>query len=108
MKTEYQIIYWRDIPAQIKVRAGDRRIARPLSQRFQETIDRAAMAVEATSADDYLATWHSSDWQEREGDPEPVAQALAAELEAGYPPKRLESLELNGGHEAQSARKGNS
>lgn len=105
MSTKYQIIYWRDIPAQLKIRAGEKRFARSLSARFQEAIDRAAMLIQATDTDQYLEPWRTSDWTEREGEPEAVADAIAAELETAYPLERLQSLELRGGHESRDEAK---
>ena len=101
MTTQYQIIYWRDIPAQVKVRAESTRIARGLSDRFQEGIDEAAMRAEVTGTDQYLAAWRMSKWQERDGAPEVLADALVAELEAAYPQDRLLALVQNGGHEPE-------
>ncbi len=92
MTVRYQIIFWRDIPAQVKVKAGRSRVGRPLSNRFPVAIDEAAMRAGKTESNDYLAEWRSSDWQEREGDPEAVADILVAELEAAYPPQRLRTL----------------
>ncbi len=34
----YQIMYWNDIPAQIKVQSGRQRAKKILPQRFQEAI----------------------------------------------------------------------
>ncbi|HEY3128751.1 MAG TPA: virulence factor [Acidobacteriota bacterium] len=102
MTTKFQIIYWRDIPAQVKVHAGTKRVTRPLSGRFQEAIDQAAMRTKATKTDDYLEMWRTSDWKERDGDPESVADALANELEMAYTRIRLETLVLSGGHENES------
>lgn len=99
MKTIYQIIFWRDIPAQVKVRAGRERLSRSLSDRFQEAIDEAAMRAKATDDDDYLAEWRMSDWQEREGEPTAVAEALVTELEDAYPADRLNALAQNKGQE---------
>ncbi len=92
MTVKYQIIFWRDIPAQVKVKAGRERVGRPLSNRFPVAIDKAAMRAGKTESNDYLAEWRSSDWQEREGEPEAVADVLVAELEAAYPPQRLHTL----------------
>ena len=55
--TTYQIVYWRDIPAQVKVGTGRKRAARQMSLRFQEAIDRAAMRSGLLILDDYLAEW---------------------------------------------------
>ncbi|KAA3658517.1 MAG: hypothetical protein DWQ04_24825 [Chloroflexi bacterium] len=92
MTIKYQIIYWRDIPAQVKVKAGRKRGGRPLSNRFPVAIDEAAMRAGKTESDHYLAEWRNGDWLEREGELDEVAEALIAELEAAYPPERLRSL----------------
>jgi hypothetical protein len=99
MSIKYQIIYWRDIPAQVKIRAGQTRLSRPLSDRFERAIDQAAMHAGLINSDDYLAEWRKSDWQEREGDPEDVIQALLAELEETFPRERLRDIARNGGRQ---------
>lgn len=97
------IVYWRDIPAQIKVKAGRARVAQPLSARFQEAIDAAAMKAGLIGTDDYLAEWHTSDPETHTGDPASVAAARAAELETAYPDERLKQLIRAGGLEASTA-----
>lgn len=102
MTTTYQIIYWRDIPAQVtlKGRGGP---SRQLPERFERAIDRAAMHAGAINTDDYLAEWRKSDWQERDGEPETVVEALVAELEAAYPEEKLRDMARNGGREVASS-----
>jgi hypothetical protein len=95
----YQIVYWRDIPAQVKVKAGRTRAARQLTERFQEAIDAAAMRAKLTGTDEYLAEWRNGEPVQREGEPETVAEAVAAELEAAYSDSRLEGLVNAGGRE---------
>jgi hypothetical protein len=92
MTTQYQIISWRDIPAQVKVRTGKQRSSKPLSERFVAAIDEAAMRAGKTGSDEYMEEWRSSDWREQEGDLEEVAATLVAELEAAYSDERLEKL----------------
>jgi Virulence factor len=101
MSHTYQIVYWRDIPAQVRLRSGRERISRPLAHRFQEAIDAAAMIARTTSTDDYLEEWRSSEWLTGEGDPDPerFADDLVAQLESDYPPARLETLMRNAGRE---------
>jgi hypothetical protein len=99
MSITYQIVYWRDIPAQVRLRSGKERISRPLSMRFQEAIDMAAMRAETTSTDDYLEEWRTGEAQTREGDPEQIAGAIVAEIEASYPRERLLKLAANRGLE---------
>lgn len=101
MSHTYQIVYWRDIPAQVRLRSGRERISRSLAPRFQEAIDAAAMIGRTTSTDDYLEEWRSSEWLIGEGDPDPerFADDLVAQLETDYPPARLEALMRNEGRE---------
>jgi head-tail adaptor len=99
MSVNYTIVYWRDIPAQIRLRSGKERISRPLAGRFQEAIDMAAMRDNATSTDDYLEEWRSAEPVEADGDPQQVADALVAELEIAYPQERLLKLAANKGFE---------
>jgi hypothetical protein len=92
-----QIVYWRDIPAQVKARAGRVRASRQLTDRFQIMIDQAAMRAGLFNSDDYLEAWRTAEAPEREGDPEAVAEAVAAELEAAYSDEHLEQLAAQGG-----------
>ena len=107
MTTDYQIIYWRDIPAQVKVRAGTIRLSRNLSERFQEGIDEAAMQTEAVGTEEYLSAWRVSAWQPREGEPAAIADGLALELENAYPPNRLLRLVQNGGFDSEISMENN-
>ena len=82
--TTYQIMYWHDIPVQ--VRAGGRRdrVSVELPPRFQVAVDNAAMAAGLTGTDAYLEGFAWAEPQEREGSPAEVAAAVAAELEAQH------------------------
>jgi hypothetical protein len=95
--TAVQIVYWRDIPAQVKARSGRVRASQPLSDRFQEAIDAAAMQAGATQSDAYLAEWRTAEQPERDGEPEAAAAAIIAELESAYPAERLKAMVANGG-----------
>lgn len=94
-----QIVYWRDIPAQVKTRVGRERGAAQCSQRFQDAIDAAAMRAGLIGTDDYLAEWRTSEAVEREGAPDVVAQSAVAELESAYNDERLRALVANSGRE---------
>lgn len=90
---EFQITYWRDIPSMVVAREGRRdRHKVELPARFQVAIDEAAMRAGAIGTDEYLAGWIRSDWQERAGNPQEVAEAVAAQLEADFPPRRMRQL----------------
>ena len=89
---EVTIVYWRDIPAQVIVGKGRRGAKRPLPERFEQAIDRCAMSVGAKDSDAYLADWRKADAYEVAGEPEAVAEAEAARLDAEYDTARLRSL----------------
>ena len=84
MAIRYQIVYWRDIPAQIKIKEGRQRKGQPLSDRFTQGIDQAAMLAGLVGSDDYLAQWRTTPWQDYEGDAEMLAKTLAARSKLGY------------------------
>lgn len=81
----YQIIYWHDIPLQVKARDENGAFSQPLSSRFQVAADQAAMAAGLTDADSYVEGMRQTRPKRREGNAEAVAQAVAAELEAAHP-----------------------
>ncbi len=78
---QYQILYWREIPVQIKVFAAKRPRSHQLPPRFQIWIDRIAMQEGLTGTDAYLDQWHWSEKQPREGNLEEISDALLRELE---------------------------
>ncbi|MFN3955056.1 MAG: virulence factor [Pararhodobacter sp.] len=96
------IVYWRDIPAQVIVGKGRRGSKVQLSERFEQAIDRAAMKAGAKDADAYLAEWRKADPHDVAGEPEDVARAEAARLEAEYDTARLKALIANDGWDARA------
>lgn len=78
----FQILYWQDIPSQIKAWDDFDEIKIELSPRFADRIDRAAQSQGLTSTDDYLSQWKWSDEQERPGTAQELAEALKKELES--------------------------
>ena len=94
---EVTIVYWRDIPAQVIVGKGRRGAKRPLPERFEQAIDRAAMKVGAQETDAYLAEWRKAAPVEVEGAPEDVAEAEAARIDREYDTARLKALIDNDG-----------
>jgi hypothetical protein len=96
---ELILVTWRAIPAQVIVRAGRRSAKRPLSGRFQEAIDRAAMRANLRDTDAYLGEWQRIFAGTCDDDLEAEAEAAAARLEAEYPPERLRALAEAGGVE---------
>jgi hypothetical protein len=80
--TTYKVLYWQEIPSQIKAEDDEDDITLPFPQKFMERIDKLAAARGLSAADDYLAQWHWSEDQQREGSAREVAKAVVAELEA--------------------------
>jgi hypothetical protein len=78
----YKILYWQEIPSQIKAEDDSDDVTLPLDDKFAELIDKMAAQRGLTSADDYLAQWRWSEEEEREGSAREVAEAVKAELEA--------------------------
>jgi hypothetical protein len=80
----YRIMYWKHIPQSITVEGDGRTIKKELSQRIQNAIDGYAMAAGLISTSDYAKQYKRGAWNEREGSPEEVAEALLSELEAEF------------------------
>ncbi len=95
------ILYWRDIPTQVIVKAGRKSAKRELPERFIQAVDRCAMRVGARDTDSYLADW-------RRGAPAPCGEDLEQEaadalagLESEYGAERLRKLVEDGGWESR-------
>ena len=63
----YQILYWQDIPSQVKARDDFDEVKLELAPRFAARIDQAAQSQGLTQTDDYLSQWQWSDEAKREG-----------------------------------------
>jgi hypothetical protein len=79
-----QILYWKDIPVQVRARDGRERASLPMPERFQVAVDQAAMAAGITGSDAYtdLFVWQEGD--ERPGSAQEAAAAAIAELDARF------------------------
>ena len=78
------VISWRDVPAQVLVKAGRETAKVQLSHRFQEAVDRAAMRAGKSGSDAYLADWKRADPRACGNDLRAEAAAEAARIEARY------------------------
>lgn len=94
---EVTIVCWRDIPAQVIVGKGRKGSKAPLPERFEQAIDRCAMKVGARDTDAYLAEWRKAAPYEVEGEPDAIAAAEAARIDAEYDTARLKALIDNDG-----------
>ena len=88
----YQIMYWQDIPRQLKVKDETGTVKRFLPDRFQKAINSAAIAASKSDPDAYMNGWKWGPREERAGPASEVADALVAELDLAYPQERLREL----------------
>lgn len=79
---KYQILYWKDIPAQVRVfPETGRAISRQLPEGFQQRIDARAMQEGLAGTDDYLQHWQWSEKKERDLPAQELLDTLVKELE---------------------------
>ncbi len=78
----YRILYWQEIPTQIKAEDDAEDVSLMLDGKFMEYIDILAAKRGLQAEDAYLAQWKWTDEAERAGSAREVAEALKAELEA--------------------------
>jgi uncharacterized protein (DUF427 family) len=79
----YKILFWKEIPTQIRVEDESDTVTVMLDDRFMALVDAQAMKEGLTETDAFLDAWHWSEEEEREGSAHEVAEALKAEIEAG-------------------------
>ncbi len=77
----YQILYWQDLPSQLKAWDDFDEVKVELPPRFVARIDQAAQAQGLTGTDDYLGQWRWGEVVERAGTAAEVAEAVRRELE---------------------------
>ena len=82
--SRYQVLYWKDIPAQVRVFTGKRAVSRQLPERFQLEIDRVAMADGLAGTEAYLDQWRWGDKAERDGEGEELLNEIVSELVAAF------------------------
>jgi hypothetical protein len=82
--TEYRVLRWQEIPAQVRVAGSGKRISGQLPPRYQEEIDRVAMEEGLYGSDAYLEQWKWGPREQRDGDPQAVLDAVIAELVAEW------------------------
>ena len=77
----YKVLYWQEVPSQIRAEDGADEISLPLDPKFMEHIDQLAAQRGLQQTDDYLAQWRWSQEMERAGSAHDVAHAVKLELE---------------------------
>lgn len=95
------ITYWRDIPAQVTVKAGRKTAKVQLTGRFQEAIDMAAMRAGKDGTDAYLEDWRRVQ-SNCDDDIQSVAKEHAQALEDEFTTELLQTVVKNLGLRPQS------
>ena len=86
---DYQVMFWKHIPSQVKAWEGEAEVKRMLPDYFQAAIDAYAMKDGSTDMDAYLDGWHWGPVEERTGGPSAVLAAVIDELTVTNPRARL-------------------
>jgi len=81
----YKILYWQEVPSQIRAEDGADEVTLPMPPKFMERIDHLATQRGLQGSDGYLAQWRWSDEEARDGSAQEVAEAVMAELESMLP-----------------------
>lgn len=81
VKSKYQILYWQDIPSEVKAWDDFDEVKINLPERFIARIDAAAQRQGLIQQDTYTAQLRWSEAAERPGTPREVAEAVRRELE---------------------------
>ena len=102
---QLNIVYWRDIPAQIIVKAGRKTAKRQLPLRFIEAIDMCAMKTGTAQSEDYLAEWRRGEPVEVSADLDAEAEKALQDIETQYTKDHLVALVNQGGTSGNSGGK---
>ena len=81
-KAKFQILYWQDIPSEVKAWDDFDEVKISLPEKFALRIDASAQKQGLISQDAYAAHYRWSDAAERAGSPREVAEAVCKELAA--------------------------
>jgi hypothetical protein len=77
----YQVLYWQDIPSQVKAWDDFDEFKLELAPAFALRIDQSAQEQGLTKTDDFLGHWRWGEQLERDGTAAEVAEAMKKELE---------------------------
>ena len=90
------IVMWRDIPAQVIVKQGRNSAKRPLEERFEKAVDKAAMRAGLYGSDGYLSEWRR-DMTTCGDDIEAILETTVNQIQTDYTEERLAVLIAAGG-----------
>ena len=85
MPSKTSILYWKEIPVQVKSEDADNTVSLPLDHRFQEAADAVAMMDGSYGSDAYLDAWQWGDATDSNLNAETAANQLAQRINNGMP-----------------------
>lgn len=85
MSSITSILYWKEIPVQVKAENDETAVSLPLEHRFQEAADAVAMMDGSYGSDAYLDAWQWGEPTQSNLDPQTAADQLAARFNDGMP-----------------------
>ena len=85
MPSQTSVLYWKEIPVQVKAENDETAVSLPLDNRFQEAADAVAMMDGSYGGDAYLDAWQWGEPTHSELNPKPAADQLAERFNNGMP-----------------------
>lgn len=85
MPSQISILYWKEIPVQVKAENDETAQSLPLDHRFQEAADAVAMMDGSYGSDAYLDAWQWGDPERSDLDPQAAADQFAQRINEGMP-----------------------
>lgn len=85
MPSRVSILYWKEVPVQVKAEDDDTSVSLPLDHRFQEAADAIAMMDGSYGSDAYLDAWQWGDPEDSDLDASNAATQLANRINDGMP-----------------------
>lgn len=85
MPSQVSILYWKEIPVQVKAEDENTSTSLPLDARFQEAADAVAMMDGSYGSDAYLDAWQWGDATSSDLDAQAAAENLANRINKGMP-----------------------
>ena len=79
------IMYWKEIPVQVKAVDDSGPVSQPLDPRFQDGVDKVSVFDRSSGGDEYLEAWVWGEAIEVEGTAQEAAAGTAERFNKGFP-----------------------
>ena len=80
-----RVMYWKEIPVQVKAEDETGGVSRPLNDRFQQAVDAISMLDGSSGGDEYLMGFEWGEYSEVPGSADEAASAEAERLNREIP-----------------------